>query len=138
MTNRQFAATPVPAAPAPDAELAAPCDTTRFIERIGGDAGLAREMARTFLDEADRLLDAVASAIAAGNVDAVRRAAHALKGAAGTFDAAPTVAAAAELERLARGGDLATAGAICTRLNAEAARLVTALREFGGSETCAS
>ncbi|HEY4659702.1 MAG TPA: response regulator, partial [Gemmatimonadaceae bacterium] len=83
---------PAPAAAAAvRAADAAPCDADRFIERLGGDADLAREMARTFVRQAGRLVDAVRSAVAGGDADALRRAAHALKGAAGNFNAAGTV-----------------------------------------------
>ena len=83
-------------------------------------------------------MDAVRSAVSGGDADAVRRAAHALKGAAGNFNAAGTVAVASELERIGRSGDLLHAAAVFTRLEAEASRLVTALRAFGGPGTCAS
>jgi HPt (histidine-containing phosphotransfer) domain-containing protein len=115
-----------------------PCDTGRFIARLGGDAELARQMARAFLGQIDRLLAAVRAAVDSGDAEALRRAAHAVKGSAANFDAAPTVAAAAELEQIGRSGDPSTAGAVLARLEAETARLVSALREFGGLPTCAS
>jgi HPt (histidine-containing phosphotransfer) domain-containing protein len=114
------------------------CDTGAFIARLGGDGELARQMACVFLGQIDRLLDAVRAAIAAGDADALRRAAHAVKGAAANFDAAPTVAAAAALEQLGRTGDVSQAHALLAILEPEVVRLVAALHEFGGPPTCAS
>ena len=84
-----------------------PCDVEAFVERVGGDVELAREMALLFVPDALRLLDGLAGAIAAGNAERVRQDAHALKGSAGNFDAAPTVQGAAPLEIMGKAGDLA-------------------------------
>lgn len=115
-----------------------PCDTRTFIEQLGGDADLARQMARTYLRQADRLMAAVRSALDARDADALRRAAHALRGSAANFGAAPTGAAAADLEGAGRSGNLAGADALFAQLELEAERLVVALRDFAGVEPCAS
>ncbi|HEX6974168.1 MAG TPA: Hpt domain-containing protein [Vicinamibacterales bacterium] len=115
-----------------------PCNTGAFIERLGGDAELARQMARVFLAQIDRLTAAVHAALAAADPEALRTAAHAVKGSAANFDAAPTVAVAAAIEQHGRSGDIAAAAGLIDTLDLEVARLVTALREFGGSQTCAS
>ena len=96
------------------------CDCDAFVARLDGDVKLAREMALTFVAEAPGLF------------------AHALKGAAANFDAADTVAAAAEIERAAAHGDLAAAPLLVTRLHAAAPPLIAALRAFGGSGSCES
>ena len=110
-----------------------PCDTGAFIARLGGDAELARQLARAYIGQADRLSSAVRAAVAARDPEAIRRAAHAMKGSAANFDATPTVSAAAELERIGRAGDLAQVEEVFVRLEAESARLVAALREFQGA-----
>ena len=115
-----------------------PCDTRAFVEQLGGDHELASQMARTFLGQIDRQMAAVRAALSAGDGEALRRSAHALKGASANFLAAPTVAIAAELERAGREHDLAGAGTTVARLDSEVARLVAALREFGQPGPCAS
>jgi two-component system sensor histidine kinase/response regulator len=113
-------------------------DWEAFVERLGGDRMLAREMARAFVSDAPRLLAELQAAAHSGDLDAMRRAAHALKGAAGNFAAAETVAVASQLEQTARDGDLTTALALVDRLAGATTQLVTRLRTFEGSEPCAS
>lgn len=114
------------------------CDCDAFVARLDGDVRLARQMALAFVADAPRLVRALTQAIAARDADGVRRAAHAIKGAAMNFDAVDTVAAAARLERAAQAGDLTEAPALAGRIEAAAAQLVAALSEFGGSSSCAS
>jgi len=57
-----------------------------------------RELVDTFLEEAPLMLDALRSALAAGNADAFRRAAHSLKSNSDTFGAFALGALARELE----------------------------------------
>lgn len=120
------------------AEPGRSCDCDALVARLDGDVTLAREMALTFVAEAPGLFAAVSDALRDGDAERLRRAAHALKGAAANFDAADTVAAAAEIERAAARGDLAAAAALVTRLQAAAPPLIAALRAFGGSGSCGS
>ena len=76
-----------------------------LIRRLGGDEELAREMTAVFLQDAPRLLLELEVAVQRGDADAVRRAAHACKGAAANFDETAAAAAAA-LEKAGKGGDL--------------------------------
>jgi two-component system sensor histidine kinase/response regulator len=115
-----------------------PCDINAFIERVGGDAELAREMALLFIPDATRLLGAIREAVESGDAARLRHEAHALKGAAGNFDATRTVAAAFELERMGKSGDISRAAEVFTTLQADAVLLIEALRAFGGAQTCAS
>ena len=109
-----------------------------FIERVGGDVELAREMARLFIPDATRLLERIEEAYAAEDLGNLWRAAHALKGAASNFGPSEAVALAAAVERAARDGDFATSLAQRDRLAAEGARLVTAVRLFAREDVCAS
>ncbi|CAN5565839.1 ATP-binding protein [soil metagenome] len=115
----------------------APFDGDAFIERLGGDEVLAREMAQALADEVPRLLAAVAEALAAADSDALRRAAHALKGAAANFSAEATVTMASELERLSAAGDVSGAARLAGRLEVEATQLMVALRTFAETGICA-
>ena len=126
---------PAPAAPAP---VDGGCDMDAFIERVGGDAELAREMAMLFIPDAIRLLEGLRVSIEAGDAERLRQEAHALKGAAGNFGAARVVAAAYELEMMGKSGDLSKAAGVFSELQPVAAALLDALRLFGEVRACAS
>jgi HPt (histidine-containing phosphotransfer) domain-containing protein len=98
------------------------------LARVGGDRQLLAEVARLLMEDLPRHLDAIAAAVSDGNVDALRRAAHGLKGAAANFDAELVVDAARELEGIARSSDLERAPAVLDRLRVETDRLLAALR----------
>jgi signal transduction histidine kinase/CheY-like chemotaxis protein len=131
-------AAPPAAAAADGASAPAACDLDAFVDRVGGDEELAREMALLFVPDAHRLLEGLRSAIEAGDADRVRLDAHALKGAAGNFDAARTVAAAYELECIGRHGDLSRAAEVLATLSLETTQLIEALSAFGERRSCAS
>ncbi len=114
------------------------CDIAAFIARVGGDVGLAREMALLFIPDAVRLLEGIRQAIDAGDAERLRQEAHALKGAAGNFDATRTVAGALALERMGKAGDLSEARGVSAALHQETTRLIDALRAFGEDRACAS
>jgi two-component system sensor histidine kinase/response regulator len=87
-------------------------DMTRARARLGGDRQLLREMIAIFRAEAPTLMASIEKAAAGTDFDALRLAAHALKGALGTLDAPRAFGAAARLEDAARRADrsrLATA-----------------------------
>ena len=117
------AATP---APPPEAETPA-IDVPELLQRLGGDADLARDVVDLFRLDWPTSLARLRAALEAGDAGAVQRAAHSLKGAAGNLSAGPTTAAARDIEHLAEARDLAAAGAELPRLEREAARLFTAL-----------
>jgi two-component system sensor histidine kinase/response regulator len=114
------------------------CNVDAFIERVDGDTELAREMAVLFIPDAMRLVSEIQAAIESGDSKGLREAAHALKGAAGNFDAARTVAGALDLERMGKAGDLSRAQEVFANLSVETTHLIEALRKFAGASTCAS
>jgi signal transduction histidine kinase/DNA-binding response OmpR family regulator len=114
------------------------CDIDAFIERVGGDVELAREMAVLFIPDAVRILESIGRAVEAGDAERLRQEAHALKGAAGNFGATQVVGGSSELEAMGRSGDLAAANAVLMALNLDAAQLLDALRAFGEARACAS
>ena len=98
---------PVAAAPAggpPGIDGAA---VERVVATMG--AAFAAELIDTFLEDGRALVAALAGALARGDVDAFRRAAHSLKSNAETLGATRLGALARELEALARSGTLAGA-----------------------------
>jgi two-component system, sensor histidine kinase and response regulator len=114
------------------------CDLAAFVNRVGGDLDLAREMALLFIPDAVRLLAAIRSAAELGDAERLRQEAHALKGAAGNFDAVRTVAGAQALELMGKSGDLSRAGAVIDQLQLDTVPLIEALRTFGEARACAS
>ena len=90
-----------------DAMLAA--DATAFVweealSGVGGNEETLRELLSLFMEEATKLTTQMDTALAAGNADDLRRAAHTLKGSARLFSAHPVGDAAQELESCARDG----------------------------------
>jgi HPt (histidine-containing phosphotransfer) domain-containing protein len=122
-----------PAPPPPDA-----CDVDSFIERVGGDTDLARELAVLFIPDAIRLVGAIRDAVDAAEPERLRQEAHALKGAAGNFGAARVVAASLDLEMMGKAGDLSRSKAVLASLEEDASQLVEALRLFAETPSCAS
>jgi CheY-like chemotaxis protein/HPt (histidine-containing phosphotransfer) domain-containing protein len=77
-----------------------------LLARLDGDAQLLADISRLFLDDAPEHLRRIRAAIDAGDAEGLRHAAHALKGAAASFDAAEVVASARALEEAGRAADL--------------------------------
>ena len=113
---------------APATAIGDACDFPAFVARVGGDVVLARQMAGIFLADADRLVAGVRDAVEQANAADVRNAAHALKGAASNFNAGAVVRAAADLEAMARAGDLGQAAATLQALERESATMLRMLR----------
>jgi two-component system sensor histidine kinase/response regulator len=83
-------------------------DTGALLEGVGGDKRLLEKLAKLFLADLPRLLTRIRTASKAGDGEELAKAAHALKGTIGNFGAARAVAAAAELERLGKAGELSS------------------------------
>src|SRR4029079_11594875 len=121
---------PVPGAPVPVAPVAAsqPAFDERFIRaRLGDNAQLFAKLVRLFLGDSPARMRAMRRAISTGDGEALREAAHALKGAAANFAAAPVVEAARRLEFQGRNGDLHESAATYAVLTREMPRLRRAL-----------
>ena len=74
-------------------------------------------MAAIFAESSAIQLSEMKAALADGDVDALGRAAHSLKGSVSNFHAQVAVEAAATLEQMARSGDLARADSVFAVLN---------------------
>jgi signal transduction histidine kinase/CheY-like chemotaxis protein len=85
----------VPSSPTTGMDLAA------MRARLGGDEELMREIMQLFLDDYPDRLASVASAVRDGDADAVRVAAHTMKGAAAQLSATSVAACASSLEQAA-------------------------------------
>jgi CheY-like chemotaxis protein len=120
----------VPAAAVPMAASAGrpAFDERVFRARLGDNARLFGKMVRLFLADCPARMRAMRRAIAAGDGGALREPAHALRGAAANFAAAPVVEAALRLERQGKNGDLSQSLAAYDLLTREMRRLRRALR----------
>ncbi len=107
-------------APALDVELA--------LSRLGGDRELFREIALLFLGDAGRMLREIEDSAAAGDPDALHRAAHTLKGCVSNFAADRVYDAALALERMGRAGDLSAVATALQTLKEQSIQLERALR----------
>jgi CheY-like chemotaxis protein len=106
-------------------------DRLEALERVEGNLELLAEMVGLFVDEYPAATDAIQTGLAAGDLDAVAGAAHQIKGNLATFAAREAATAAAELESLARAGDVHGAAAAWERFLDTYSRLepeLTALR----------
>ena len=120
----------VPAAAIPVAPVAAgrPAFDERIVRaRLGDNARLFAKLVRLFLEDCPARMRAMRRAIAAGDGAALGEAAHALKGAAANFAAAPVVEAAGRLESQGKNGDLHESRATYAVLTREMPRLRRAL-----------
>src|SRR5262249_28549341 len=105
----------------------------QVLARVGGDRQLLAEISRLFVDDAPSHLARMRRALDEGDAEALRRAAHALKGAAANFDAAAVVDAARGMEEAGRAGDPPAGAALGTRVKDETDRLVEQLQRFAAA-----
>jgi CheY-like chemotaxis protein len=123
-------ALPAPAAGPAEAPAARVFDGAVALERVGGDRELLKDLAGVFLSESPAMLAEVREAVARRDALRLKRAAHTLKGAVGTFGAAASVAAALRLETMGREGNLVGAEEAWRALEEAVARLGPALAEL--------
>jgi two-component system sensor histidine kinase/response regulator len=124
----QGTAAPTPAEPPAPAVVGPPVlDWAAALEHVAGDAQLLDELIAVFLAETPRLLADVRDAVAAGDAARLKRAAHTVKGAAGTLGGRATFDAALVLETMGRQGDLSGSGPACRALEEALGRLCAML-----------
>jgi HPt (histidine-containing phosphotransfer) domain-containing protein len=87
------------------------------------------ELVSTFVEDSRELASTMRRALAQGDRDALRRAAHSLKSNAESFGAMPLSNLARDLEALAKSGGLDGAAPRVERLAGECERVARALRE---------
>jgi HPt (histidine-containing phosphotransfer) domain-containing protein len=105
-----------------------PLDWNALRENCAGDEDLVNEVLELFRKESAGLLGDIRTAVAANESISVKKTAHRLKGALVSLGAAPSVAAARELERLgSEGGSPAKFESAYQVLETEMARLMTVI-----------
>ena len=122
----RVAVTPEPAGSAANAHDAV-FDRARFLSRLDGDEGLAREIIEMFLREYPKLLENVHRAAEQHNVALLERAAHSLKGSVGDMAASEAMEAARTLEQAAREGKIEMTEALLQTVNETVTRLAEEL-----------
>ena len=117
----------------PPRPVAAPPIVWEELRHRLGDDELVGEIVGLFLTDLPLRLTAIKTGVVARDLHAVRLAAHALKGSAANMAAMPVSECASALELMAERGsvDPIVIDAAWTRLDAESARLVTALHDVG-------
>jgi HPt (histidine-containing phosphotransfer) domain-containing protein len=111
----------------PDNEI---LDLSRLIEAFEDDTAGIAELLEMALETGHKHQRALAEAIAKGDVEGVRRAAHSIKGSSGNIGANAVMDLAAALEDRARAGDLSDAAARAAAIDAGYARVETEVRAY--------
>jgi len=110
-------------------------DRKALLKFVDGDPELLQELVQVFLRERAGMMTRVETAISAGDAKKVQQAAHALKGALGTFGAREAFEAALKLEIMGRAGNLTGVEEAWTALQRAVARFEPALRELARQES---
>ena len=92
------------------------------------------DVIRLFLEDLPVRLAAIKDAVTSRNADALRAAAHALKGAAGNLSAGGLFEAARVLERIGAESHMDAAEAAWRQLSVEASNVIDVLRRHSASE----
>ncbi len=115
----------------PECPVAAvPRDFAAALARLEGDEEILREQMQLFLADGPTQLARIRQTVATCQADALRIAAHRLKGFAASFDGQAVVDLARQLEERGRDGDLAAAASLCDRLDAAMVDLQTAMQDY--------
>jgi HPt (histidine-containing phosphotransfer) domain-containing protein len=106
---------------------AEPFEASALLDLVGGDWEFLRELVSLFRSESPKRLREIQDAIGRGDAEAVRLAAHALKGSVANFFARDAVEAARRLEESGGEGNLAGAEGACAALEKALRELDSAL-----------
>jgi CheY-like chemotaxis protein len=105
-------------------------DWVQIEQDLHGDRQLVDIAVTSALEEIPRLLAAIVEAITRGDADALRLAAHTLKGSVRYFGATPAFDLAVQLEQIGKDGDLSQSLEKLAVLKAHTSHLVAALEEY--------
>ncbi len=103
-------------------------DEEALRQRLGGDDELMADVIRLFLEDLPARLAAIKDAVDGRNAEALRTAAHALKGSAANLSAGGLHEAARVLERIGSESRMDAAQAAWRRLSVEATNIIDVLR----------
>jgi CheY-like chemotaxis protein len=113
----------------PEEGTAAVVDEQKLLTQgFAGNAALLSDVIDAFSADAPVALSAMHTALDAGDLVALSRAAHKMKGTVGVFTTGPALAAAMDLESAARADDVERAGGALSTLASEIDALTSRLR----------
>ena len=90
-----------------------------LLDSVGGDQDFLAELIDTYLEDAPNLLSTIQTALASGDTEALRRAAHSLKSNSANFGAQKLAQLCKELEEAARRGELEGGAGLAAQILAE-------------------
>jgi signal transduction histidine kinase/CheY-like chemotaxis protein/HPt (histidine-containing phosphotransfer) domain-containing protein len=102
----------------------------QLLEVIGGDREALNDLIQSFLDEGPDLVDRLHRAVGANDAEALRRAAHTLKGSANDFGALTLATLCREIEAMGRASDTSAAADKVAEAAQEYQRAETGLRSM--------
>ncbi len=105
-------------------------DANEFVIRNLGDMQLSRDAATIFISCVPEYGESIRTALAAGDADALRQAAHKLKGGAGNFSLKLLTHVAQKIELAAASGDLERAAGLIDELERRLAQALEVLKEL--------
>jgi CheY-like chemotaxis protein len=117
----------VKTAKATDVQLSKEFDEVAVMALFDGDMDLFGEVVNLFLTDGAKLVEDARKALANGDLEGVKRAAHSLKGATGYLGGGPSENAAKRLEKIAASGSLVEATPVFDELEKAVGRLSEAL-----------
>ncbi|HKC41147.1 MAG TPA: response regulator [Gemmatimonadales bacterium] len=118
----------VPPAPAPSHDAPVDLDAFRREMREAGVEEAVDAILDTFVQSAAERISALSAALASGDAQGIKRAAHAFKSSAGTIGAKRLAALLQQVEALAEEGDVAQARALAERFAKESAAVTAYVR----------
>jgi len=105
-----------------------PFDRVQVLENLGGDEALLKQIAELFVADWPDSLAHLHAAIAAADAEALRRAAHSVKGSVSNFGAERAVQAAKDLEMAGKSGDLTQVASLAETAIQAVEEVVAALK----------
>src|SRR5439155_8461214 len=124
-------APPVPGGGEPGGAI----DYAAVLARVGGETQLLVDVIRLFIDGVSAHLREIRTALDQRDGDALRRAAHAYKGAAANFEAEAVVSTARRLEEIGRDARFDEGDEAWQTLTDETSDIVATLRTFAARHT---
>jgi HPt (histidine-containing phosphotransfer) domain-containing protein len=105
-------------------------DQNELLDRVDNDWDFLADTVQMLETDGRALMDEIRRAAATADAAALGRAGHAIKGMISNFCSPATHAAAADVERIGKAGDLAAAPAAVETLGARLEELISGLTEF--------
>jgi len=121
------AGTPCPSQETTEGAQKEVLNAAEALARAGGSKKLLCRVCQVFLDNLPAMWAAIQTSVANTNAVAIQQSAHTLKGSAGVIGAQAAMAAARELEMMAKSGKLDEVGIASDHLDRELKRLIPAV-----------